>query len=354
MQNYRSAPESLQLRARIQENLARARDARLAARAGDRDALEEARYYDEQVEMLRGRLRSMGHRPNPTRDSADELLEYLNTPYLVYDERFIRAFIEDEDLEFPTDADGEPLSDYDLEAWAEETQAKAYEEWFRFADILGMADSEGIEIDFPTPYRDGNTATGWFIHFTPSVFTHFEDGVPREYLGESRATAREVNRTVRCPANLEAPADKQLWIHAWEVFAGGEYLNDQMLYKGSQYGNNALLFQSDQAVVAQNLQHDGDEHALILGCSEYNAVQLLDVSREWLEDEDKYTLQGTAVLENTPAIRKALEDYEYLSQSEDDPNEVLFEDIEQLIDFLDSVSTRRNPPSFWHPLALEA
>ena len=65
MQNYRSAPESLQLRARIQENLARARDARLAARAGDRDALEEARYYDEQVEMLRGRLRSMGHRPNP-------------------------------------------------------------------------------------------------------------------------------------------------------------------------------------------------------------------------------------------------------------------------------------------------
>ena len=292
------------------------------------------------------------YRRNPPRDSADELLEYLSTPYLLYDERFIRAFIEDEDLAFPTDADGDPLSDYDLEAWAEETQAKAYEEWFRFADIRDMADSEGIEIDFPTPYVYGNTATGWFIHFTPSVFTHFEDGVPREYLGESRTTAREVNRTVSCPANLEAPADKQLWIHAWEVFAGGEYLNDQMISKGSQYGHNALLFQSDQAVVAQNLQHDGDEHALILGCSEYNAVQLLDVERNTLEEDYKDTLKGIALLKDSAELREALEEYEYLSQDPDDPDEVLFKDIEQLLDLLDSVQMRQNPRSFWHPLAL--
>jgi len=64
--NYEHAPESLRIHAQIQENLAWARDARLAARAGDPDAWADAYYYDDQVEMLREQLRSMGYRPNPT------------------------------------------------------------------------------------------------------------------------------------------------------------------------------------------------------------------------------------------------------------------------------------------------
>ena len=49
----------------IQESLALAEDARLAVRAGDKDARETVRYYEDRAERLREQLRSMGHRPNP-------------------------------------------------------------------------------------------------------------------------------------------------------------------------------------------------------------------------------------------------------------------------------------------------
>ena len=66
MAEFDSAPESLQLRARIQQHLAAAQDARLAARAGDHEALEDAAYHDNQVALLREKLRRMGYCPNPT------------------------------------------------------------------------------------------------------------------------------------------------------------------------------------------------------------------------------------------------------------------------------------------------
>lgn len=285
------------------------------------------------------------------RDPSLELEEYLNTPYLVYDENLIRVFIEDENIPFPKDADGDRLSDYDLEAWAEETQAEAYAEWFASwgAEI---AEEKGVEVELPTFYRNARSASGWFMHFTSSRFTSFEDGVPREFLGASRTTAKETTRRIECPANLRADPEKALWIHAWEVFQDGEYLNRDMVFHGGQYGSNALLFQSDAAVVAEHTSHE-HEHALVLGCSEYNAVQLLDVEGNTLEEDYKDTLKGIALLKDSGELREALEEYEYLSQDPDDPNEVLFEDIEQLIDLLDSAQMRQNPRSFWHPLALE-
>lgn len=294
------------------------------------------------------------YRRNPTdrrQDPSLELEEYLNTPHLVYDERLIRAFIKAEGIPFPKDADGDRLSDYALEAWAEETQTEAYAEWFASwgAEI---AEAKGVEVELPTFYRNARSAAGWFLHFTASRFTSFEDGVPRDFLGESRTTGKEVTRRISCPANLHADPEKALWIHAWEVFQDGSYLNRDMVLQGGQYGSNALLFQSDAAVVAEHTSHE-QEHALVLGCSEYNAVQLLNVERNTLEEDYKDTLKGIALLKDSEELREVLEEYEYLAQDPNNPDEILFEDIEQLIELLDSVRMRQNPRSFWHPLALE-
>lgn len=60
-----SIPEPWKIRARIQKHLAAAQDARLAARTGDREALQLAERHDRQVARLRAKLRGMGVRSNP-------------------------------------------------------------------------------------------------------------------------------------------------------------------------------------------------------------------------------------------------------------------------------------------------
>jgi hypothetical protein len=95
--------------------------------------------------------------------------------------------------------------------------------------------------------------------------------------------------------------------------------------------------------VANHAVHE-EEHALVLGCSEYDAIQLLNLSRVWLEDPeryDRYTIAGTAVTKD---------------------GEVDFDDLEAFVDALDEASRKSKSVaglsgsrhSRWHRLAAPA
>lgn len=271
--------------------------------------------------------------PRMATDPVSSLAEYINAPALSYDWEFVSVYLDEEGIELP-----EGVDEYEAGDWLKNSEHSTdYETWFD-NNVPELIYDGQIEWNPPTPYTDARSDSGWFIHFTPSQFVTFADGVDREHLGNS-GTQRG-NRVIRCPDNLTADPEKALWVHAWEVFNNySEGLNEEMVNYGLGYGRNALLFKSNQVVVAKHLVHE-QEHALVLGCSEYDAVQLLDLNRDWNADKHRYVLSGTAVLAQ---------------------GEVEFDDLQTFIDQLES--NRRKSLGFlarnyraarWHPLAKPA
>jgi hypothetical protein len=236
-------------------------------------------------------------------DQAGALATWLNAPELTYDWEFVSVYLEDEGIAVPEGMDEDEIGE-----WLRESEhATDYEVWFDDRASELVYDGR-VDWTPPTIYSDARTESGWFIHFTDGDFITFADGVDRYHLGNSGT--QKSDRTIRCPANLTADPDKALWVHAWEVFAphGNEGLNDQMLRGGLGYGHNALLFRSDEAVVANHAGHE-EEHALVLGCSEYDAIQLRDLSRVWNDDKSRDTIAGTAVLKGGDVDFDDLEDF---------------------------------------------
>ncbi len=266
-------------------------------------------------------------------DPVSSLADYINAPALSYDWDFVSVYLDEGGIELPEGVDEDEAGD-----WLKNSEYSTdYEVWFDNS-VPEMVYEGQIRWDPPTPYTEARSDSGWFIHFTPSRFVNFADGVDRYHLGNS-GTQRD-NRFIRCPDNLTAAPEKALWVHAWKVFNDySEGLNEQMVQGGLQYGENALLFKSNQAVVAKHVVHE-EEHALVLGCSEYDAVQLLDLERSWSDDQHRYVLRGTAVLAQ---------------------GEVEFDDLQEFIDQLESNRRKslgflapRYRPSRWHPLAKPA
>lgn len=266
------------------------------------------------------------------------LADYIGSPELSYDWQYVSVYLEDEGIAVPEGMDEDEIGEW----LAGSEHATDYSVWFdnNLSDLIERGE---VEWEPPTPYNNPHTESGWFIHFTRSQFVTFGDGVDRFHLGNSGTQTSE--RAIRCPANLTVDPEKALWVHAWEVFSshGGEGLNEQMVNGGLGYGHNALLFRSDDAVVAQHAVHE-QEHALVLGCSEYDAIQLLNLSRVWLEDPeryDRYTIAGTAVTKD---------------------GEVDFDDLEAFVDALDEASRKSKSVaglsgsrhSRWHRLAAPA
>jgi hypothetical protein len=228
---------------------------------------------------------------------------------LSYDQQFVSAYLEETGLDLP-----EGVSRWDAGEWLESSEYAAdYADWFSNV-VPSLVDEGQISWNPPTAYSNARESSGWFIHFTPMRFVTFADGVDRKHLGNSRT--QQGNRQIQCPANLTATPESALWVHAWPVFSeyGDGGLNEQMVRGGLQYGHNALLFRSDRTVVAQHAAHE-EEHALVLGCSEYDAVQLLNLRRGWNEELDRETLSGTALLKDGDAVFNALEDLVHLLES---------------------------------------
>jgi hypothetical protein len=108
----------------------------------------------------------------------------------------------------------------------------------------------------------------WAIHFTnEDPFDAFSQGatIPRLAL----STWWEKKEQARCPENIS----DQLGTYEYVYIFAFDALDRGVINRGSKYGKNAVLFQTDAAVKAY---HSGDdENQLIIPvCSEYNMIPL--------------------------------------------------------------------------------
>lgn len=264
--------------------------------------------------------------------AASDLANWLAhpDPMRQHNDDLFRAFVEDADIAVE---DAEAFDD-DPAEWVKANYPDDFAIWFDNAlpDLVERyeIESNNGNIDSANQMRAGT----WFIHFTNAEFTQFADGVTREFLGRS-GEAR--NRVIACPQNLSLPPDQQKWIHAYPVFGpfDEEHPSDEVSRSGMGYGHNALLFQSDAAVVGRHVAHE-EYMAFVLGCSEYNAVLLTGLAANYVKDDgyERRTLAGTA----------------HLARGELD-----FDDIERLIEGLARTAAaglgRVARRSRWHRLA---
>lgn len=260
--------------------------------------------------------------------AASDLTTWLTSPDPMRqrDEDLFKAFLVEEDIDVPDDVD-------DFEEWVKANYADRFAGWFdeRLGDLVEYYEitRNNDAIEDADTLRPGT----WLIHFTLRTFTRFADGVPRKYLGQSRKVPAK-DRVITCPQNLTLPPAQQQWVHAYPVFSPyGEGLNDTMLRGAGTYGHNALLFQSDEAVLGRHVVHE-ELMAFVLGCSEYNAIQLLRVHPASTHGRWNDTLAGTALTTQ---------------------GEVQFDDLAALIDQLQRTARAglgsRRRRSRWHRLA---
>lgn len=269
-----------------------------------------------------------------TKSGAAALTEWLSTydPRLQTNEKLFKKFLKDKHIDPPDEAW------VDIVHWVMMNHFDDFSIWLDNQwDLDERFEMERNNDNFESGAQELGSKT-WFIHFTDARFTQFNDGVTREFLGQSGKS--KDYREVKCPDNLSLPPEQQKWIHAYTVF--DEYghsgdLDDAMLHSGRGYGHNALLFQSDEGVLVKHLGHE-QFFAVVLACSEYNAVYLTGLERNDVYEEgrnyDRRTLRGTAHLKS---------------------GEVYFDDIQTLVERLEAPSaslggfgriTRR--PGRWH------
>lgn len=234
--------------------------------------------------------------PDVPGDPASALSSWLNQIEANHvSSEVVAAFIDEEGIEVPEEGADDPTD------WVQENLHDDLQDWI---DNQGFELRERFSVEMRTPLEaNGEARPGtWFMHFTSARFTRFNDGVVRGFLGESGR--QKTGREIRCPDNLTAPDDKKLWVHAYSVdwpsylhTDSGEGPNEDMVRHGLAYGDSALLFQSDVAVEVRHVAHEHDM-AVILGCSEYNAVRVKNLER--VEKKGKWseytTLAGTAEL----------------------------------------------------------
>jgi hypothetical protein len=226
---------------------------------------------------------------------AQALYEYLHGERFHYTIDHIRHAIE---RGFITKRGTAGLSDEDLMRVVRKQYRDEYRNYF---DVHGAGSATYSDIRVPR-------AGSWFIHFTHGRFTSFGTGVNRYYLGDSYQ--QRTDRFIECPANLTADPIKALWIHAFEVFPSGRsrVLHPRITHSGPGYGTNAVLFQASDVVVGKHYGHSNEEHALVLGCSEFNAVMLTDVGSVWNDRLGRDTIGGIAHLKSGPTEFDSLED----------------------------------------------
>ena len=222
---------------------------------------------------------------------AKSLVDYINSidPYKV--EKAVYEYLEESgfDRNEWLDAGYATASDY-----VKKNHDEDYRSWY--SDVMwDLMDRGVIRPEQITPYQHGAyTTSGWFMHFTNQRFTNFEKGVLRDHIGHSGR--QKEDRTIYCPNNLITTPDKALWIHAWPVIDEQQGFNQTLVLEGPRYGSSAVLFRSDCAVVGRHAVSEL-EHALVLGCSEYDAVAISNVKQVQDEGDDYYyTLKGTVHL----------------------------------------------------------
>lgn len=190
--------------------------------------------------------------------------DYLKTEVDPYDfGRYIPEWASDTGIRLK-DADETP---HDLKP----AQLKKFEQWL-------IANEKGIDWvstgDIYAPaYLFFNEVSKlprgtWGIHFTDSdAFSVFEQGTTIE--GLALSSHKKNKDTVDCRKNVTDD------IGIYEVVFGFAFPADErnVLQRGTKYGSNAVLFQTDGAVRAW---HIGDEEYQMIFplCSEYNVIPL--------------------------------------------------------------------------------
>lgn len=150
-------------------------------------------------------------------------------------------------------------------------QLKAYEEWLIQHDkgiMLVQDDPAGapayLTLMWPKKLPKGT----WAIHFTDGEpFDAFTQGatIPRLAL----STWWKDKERARCPENISDKLGTYEYVYVFSFDA----LDRAVINRGSKYGKNAVLFQTDAAVKAY---HSGDEEYQVIlpACSEYNVIPI--------------------------------------------------------------------------------
>jgi hypothetical protein len=211
VKSYRSAPESLQIRAMIQESLALAEDARLAVRAGDKEAREAVRYYEDRAERLREKLRSMGHRPNPRKGVTMSFISktpvtYYPTTGEVFRANPIpaRAIKKEAESSDPMDASGIGRVDWDA------VLSIKNKEIIEFAKTLGLKGSLLTKNAKTNKPREASGRLGEIagLSLAPHYYPNFLNTAPiDEETGALQYVNREDFNTFRGRTPAEASED---------------------------------------------------------------------------------------------------------------------------------------------------
>lgn len=174
-----------------------------------------------------------------------------------------------------------------LEQWADEAgvkvdeetypdaltpeQLKAYEEWL-------IKNEKGIELVTNDPagapaylviqYPKLKPKGTWAIHFTDETpFKAFGQGATIPRLAYS--TWWKEKEKARCPENI---SDK-LGTYEYVYIFAFDALSRSVVGRGSKYGNNAIIFQTDAAVEAYHIG-DEEDQLIVPACSEYNVIPI--------------------------------------------------------------------------------
>jgi hypothetical protein len=195
------------------------------------------------------------------------LYEYLKIEIDPYDmpHRFLEQWAEEAGVKIDEDDHADALT---------ADQLKAYEAWL-------IKNEKGIEL----VERDPSGAPAYLIIKWPKLVPkgiwaiHFTDDDPFESFNQGATIPRLAFSTwwkekepARCPENLT----DQLGTYEYVYVFAFKALERNIDRRGTKYGKNAILFQTDAAVEAYHVG-DEEDQLMIPACSEYNMIPIRNI-----------------------------------------------------------------------------